>query len=142
LSVAENIFPVDKPVNAFGLIDYAKLYQKTATLLEQLQLNNISPKTVVGKLSAPQKQMVEIAKALAQNPSLLILDEPTASVTHKETETLFHIIRQLKVKGVAIIYISHRMAEIKQVADVVTVLKDGCLQGTLVHKRLRNSLCE
>jgi ribose transport system ATP-binding protein len=131
LSVAENIFPVDKPVNAFGLIDYAKLFQKTESLLEQLQLKNISPKTVVGKLSAPQKQMVEIAKALAQNPSLLILDEPTASVTHKETETLFNIIRQLKARGVAIVYISHRMAEIKQIADVVTVLKDGCLQGTV-----------
>jgi ribose transport system ATP-binding protein len=131
LSVAENIFPVNQPVNRFGLIDYSTLHQRTGTLLEQLQLKNISPKTIVGKLSAPQKQMVEIAKALAQNPSLLILDEPTASVTHKETETLFNIIRQLTEKGVAIIYISHRMAEIKQIANVVSVLKDGCVQGTV-----------
>src|SRR5688572_344514 len=131
LPVAENIFPVDKPVNAIGLIDYASLNNKTAVLLEQLQLKNILPKTIVGKLSSPQKQMVEIAKALAQSPSLLILDEPTASITNKETETLFNIIRQLKAKGAAIIYITHRMAEIKEVADVVTVLKDGCFQGTV-----------
>lgn len=131
LSVAENIFPVNKPVNSLGFIDYSTLHERTAALLAQLQLQSISPQTIVGKLSAPQKQMVEIAKALAQNPSLLILDEPTASITHKETETLFSIIRQLKENGVAIIYISHRMAEIKQIADVVSVLKDGRYQGTV-----------
>lgn len=131
LSVAENIFPVNSPVNALSLIVYHRLYEKTKALLEQLQLKSIEPKTIVGKLSSPQKQMVEIAKTLAQEPSLLILDEPTASITHKETETLFGIIQQLKEKGTAIIYISHRMAEIKQIADTVSVLKDGCFQGTV-----------
>jgi ribose transport system ATP-binding protein len=131
LSVAENIFPVNQPLSGIGLIDYDTLYQKTATLLQQLQLKDISSKTIVGRLSAPQKQMVEIAKALAQEPSLLILDEPTASITHHETGTLFNIIRQLKAKGVAIIYISHRMAEIREIADEVSVLKDGRYQGTV-----------
>lgn len=130
LSVSENIFPVDKPVNKLGLIDYPALNRQASALLAYLQLKNISPQTIVGRLSAAQKQMVEIAKSLARNPSLLILDEPTASVTHEETETLFQIVRQLKAKGVAVIYISHRMGEIKEIADVVTVLRDGCVQGT------------
>lgn len=131
LSIAENIFGSNQPVGAFGLIDYPALYQKVQHLLEQLQIRHLSPKMPVGRLSSAQKGMVEIAKALAQNPSLLILDEPTASITHQETETLFHILRGLKEKGVAIIYISHRMAEIKEVADVVSVLKDGRYQGTM-----------
>jgi ABC-type sugar transport system ATPase subunit len=130
LSVAENIFPVNQPLNNFGFISYPQLYKQTQHLLDELQLNNISPKTQIDKLSSAQKQMVEIAKALAQNPSLLTLDEPTASITNLETQTLFSIIKRLKEKGVAIIYISHRMAEIKTVADVVSVLKDGCYQGT------------
>lgn len=131
LSVAENISPVNRPLNNIGLIDYDALYQTATILLQQLQLKEILPKTIVGKLSAPQKQMVEIAKALTQEPTLLILDEPTASITHHETETLFSIVRQLKTKGVAIIYISHRMAEIREIADEVSVLKDGRYQGTV-----------
>jgi ribose transport system ATP-binding protein len=74
--------------------------------------------------------MVEIAKALAQQPQLLILDEPTASLTGTETQNLFAIVRQLRQRGVAVIYISHRMAEIKEIADTVSVLKDGCFQGS------------
>lgn len=131
LSVAENIFPINQPLNKIGLIECDTLYRKAGALLQQLQLKALSPKTIVSRLSAPQKQMVEIAKALAQERALLILDEPTASITHHETETLFNIIRQLKANGVAIIYISHRMAEIKEIADEVSVLKDGRYQGTV-----------
>ena len=130
LTVAENIFPVNQPLNRFGLIDYRQLYFQTQQLLDELQLTNLVPKTVVALLSPAQKQLVEIAKALAQNPSLLILDEPTASITNNETAILFSIIKKLKEKGVAIIYITHRMAEIKAIADTVTVLKDGCYQGS------------
>lgn len=131
LSVAENIFPVNQPQTALGFIDHKALYNNTVTLLAELQLNNISPHTIVGKLPAAQKGMIEIAKALAKKPSVLILDEPTASLTHEETAVLFTIIRKLKQTGVAIIYISHRMTEITMLADVVTVLKDGVLQGTV-----------
>jgi ribose transport system ATP-binding protein len=135
LSIAENIFPVHQPVNSFGLIDKRALFQKTRQLLNELQLEALDPELIIGKLSGTEKAMVEIAKALAKNPSLLILDEPTASITHRETKVLFRLIRQLKAKGVAIIYISHRMAEIKQIADVVSVLKDGQYQGTVsVHE--------
>jgi ABC-type sugar transport system ATPase subunit len=130
LTVAENIFPVNAPKNRWGLIDYKKLFQQTEELLATLQLKNIAPRTLVTKLSAAQKQMVEIAKALASSPSLLILDEPTASITHTEIETLFHLVRKLKTEDVAVIYISHHMAEIKEVADTVSILKDGQHQGS------------
>ena len=130
LSVAENIFANTQPRNRWGFIDYRALHAQTGRLLEYLHLNNIGPATRAGDLSQGQKQMVEIAKALAKNPDILILDEPTASITERETETLFSIIRQLKGLGKSVIYISHRMAEIFQVADRVTVLKDGCYQGT------------
>lgn len=130
LSIAENIYPVDPPTN-WGLIDYTRLYHQTDALLHQLGVSGLSPKTRVGRLVPAQKSMMEIAKALAQSPSLLILDEPTASLTHTEAEALFRLVADLKKRGVAVIYISHRMAEIKEVADVVTVLKDGMYQGTM-----------
>lgn len=131
LSVAENIFPVNQPQTPRGFIDHKTLAQQTALLLAALQLNTVSPHTIVGKLSAAQKGMIEIAKALAKKPSVLILDEPTASLTHEETELLFTILKKLKDAGVAVIYISHRMAEITALADVITVLKDGVQQGTV-----------
>jgi ribose transport system ATP-binding protein len=130
LTVAENIYPVNQPLGLFGLINYQQLYKQTQALLYELQLSHLSPTMKVESLSSSQKQMVEIAKALAQEPHWLILDEPTASITNKETEILFSIIRRLKTKGVAVIYISHRMADIKAIADVVSILKDGVFQGT------------
>lgn len=134
LSIAENIFSVRLPLTKAGLIDYAVLYEKTRRLLNDLGLSHLSPKTVTGKLSPALKQMVEIAKAIAQEPSLLILDEPTASITHSETEILFRIIRRLKEKGVGIVYISHRMAEIQQIADTISVLKDGAFVATVSNE--------
>ena len=130
LSIAENVFAGQQPVNKWGFIDGKKLYQQTKALLERLRLTHLQPNTLVSGLSPAQKQMVEIAKALAKNPSILLLDEPTASITENETQLLFSIIRQLKQEGVAIVYISHRMAEISAVADKVSVLKDGRYQGT------------
>ncbi|HEY4965940.1 MAG TPA: sugar ABC transporter ATP-binding protein, partial [Puia sp.] len=131
LSVAENIFPVKQPCNHWGLIDFAKLIRQTKELLDQLKLNDISPNAIVGSLPTAHQQMVEIAKALAVMPKLLILDEPTASITQKETWLLFDIIRELTAKGVAVIYISHRMQEIPAIADKISVLKDGIFQGTI-----------
>ena len=134
LTIAENIYPTDQPINRYGVIDHDALYKQTQSLLDELELKELTPTIRLDKLSTSQKQMVEIAKALAQHPSFLIFDEPTASITHRETATLFSIIRKLKEKGVAIIYISHRMSEIKEIADVVSILKDGIYQGTFpVH---------
>ena len=130
LSVAENIFANTQPRNRWGLIDYRALHARTGRLLESLHMAHLSPQTAVADLSQGQKQMVEVAKALSKNPDILILDEPTASITERETATLFSIIRGLKAGGKSVIYISHRMGEIFQVADRVTVLKDGRYQGT------------
>ncbi len=130
LTIAENIFPNRQPKNRWGLIDYKKLYQQTQQLLNDLQLE-LSPSTWLANLSAGEKQMVEIAKAISLEPSLLILDEPTASLTNRDTEILFRIVRRLKEKGTGVIYISHRMNEIKEIADEVSILKDGRYQGTV-----------
>jgi ribose transport system ATP-binding protein len=136
LSVAENIYVENQPRQAAGFIDFKKLYSQTTTLLDRLGLSAISPATEVSMLSPARKQMVEIAKALSRNPQILILDEPTASITDSEVTILFNIIRELKVQGVSIIYISHRMSEIFQISDRVSVLKDGQYQGTINSSEL------
>src|SRR5690606_33163642 len=130
LSVSDNIFANTQPLNRWGLINHKELFRKTKQLLESLKINNIYPTSLVSNLSPGQKQMVEIAKALSKNPDILILDEPTASISEPETQVLFDIIRKLKSDGKSIIYISHRMKEIFRIADRVSVLKDGKHQGT------------
>jgi ABC-type sugar transport system ATPase subunit len=129
LSVAENIFANQQPVNRWGIIQFDILYQKTLALLQQLDID-IRPSRLVADLSPPQRQMVEIAKALSKQPSIFILDEPTASLTSKETRKLFEILKTLKAKGVSIIYISHRLEEVFELADRISILKDGRYQGT------------
>ncbi|PSR57045.1 sugar ABC transporter ATP-binding protein [Adhaeribacter arboris] len=130
LSVAENIFANRQPRNSWGFIHYSKLFAQTRALLQELHIDYLQPEQLVADLSPGEKQMVEIAKAFAQNPAILLLDEPTASITARETQTLFTLIKQLKKAGKSIIYISHRLPEIFQIADRVTVLKDGRYQGT------------
>ncbi|WP_276370670.1 sugar ABC transporter ATP-binding protein [Chryseolinea sp. H1M3-3] len=136
LSVAENIFANLQPRNRYGIIQFNTLYEKTNALLRKLKLFDINPRTLVAKLSPAEKQMVEIAKALSKDPSILILDEPTASLTDRETKTLFEIIQTLKTNGVSIIYISHRLNEIFLLSDRVSILKDGQYQGTFDSKGL------
>lgn len=130
LTVAENIFANRQPGNWFGLIQYRTLLANSQALLDQLHLTDIHPDSRVSELSAGQKQMVEIAKALSQNPDILLLDEPTASLTERETQTLFALLRQLRMQGKAIVYVSHRLTEIFALANRVSVLKDGRYQGT------------
>lgn len=134
LNVAENIFANQQPTNKFGIIRFNELYQQTTLLLQQLNLSEINPRMLVSKLSPAQKQLVEIAKALAKKPAIFILDEPTASLTEKETNALFSILQKLKNQGVAIIYISHRLEEIFLLADRISILKDGKYQGTFLQK--------
>src|SRR6185436_11635417 len=90
----------------------------------------------VSRLSQPKKQLVEIAKALSRSPSILILDEPTTSITEKETRALFDILSKLKQQGVSMLYISHRLDEIFRISDRVSVLKDGRSQGTFVASEI------
>jgi len=125
LTVAENIFlgrPLRKPRT--GLVDWDRMRRHTNLLLQQLSIE-IDPQAVVGQLSVAEQQLVEIAKAMSLESSLLIMDEPTAALGLTETRRLHELIRRLAGQGKAILYISHRLDEVFQIADRVTVLKDG-----------------
>lgn len=129
LNVAENVFAGRQPINRWGRIDRGVLRRETRRLLDQVGLT-CDPDSPLTQLSPAQQQMVEIAKALSLHARLIIFDEPTAALTETETRALFAVIRQLKAQQVGIIYISHRLEEVFQMADRVTVLKDGEGQGT------------
>lgn len=130
LSVAENIFAGRQPTRFAGIVDWRLMRRRAAELLQQLR-TTIAPDVLVSTLSPAQRQMVEIAKALSFNLRLLILDEPTASLTVTESQHLFSVVRELSRQGVTTIYISHRLAEVFELADRVTVLKDGAVTGQL-----------
>lgn len=123
LSVAENIFMGDYITKA-GFIDYKGLVQKSKVLLDELELD-IDPKTLVGLLDVADRQTVQIARALAQDAKILIFDEPTASFGRKEKMNLLKIIKRIAARGIGIIYISHHLDEVFELADRVTVLRDG-----------------
>ena len=126
-TVAENIWLGRYPTKKYGIVtvvDHAKMYKDTDELLKKLKLD-IDPHAKLGSLSIAQMQMVEIAKAVSANCKVLILDEPTSSLTANEVESLFRIMRELKEQGVALVYISHKMDEIKVIADEVTIMRDG-----------------
>ncbi len=123
LSVAENIFLAREPRKAF-FIDRAKLRVDARRCLARLAVD-IDPGAIVSTLSVAQRQMVEIAKALSIDAEVLIMDEPTSSLTESETEQLFRVILELKRAGVAIVYITHRLDEMERIVDRVTVLRDG-----------------
>lgn len=131
LTVAQNVFIGREPTRALGLLlDDDKLNRDAASLLAHLNLA-IDPRTIVGGLTVARQQMVEIAKALSFNSRVLIMDEPTAALNNAEIAELFTVIRELKGRGVGIIYISHKMDELKRIADRVTVLRDGEYVGTV-----------
>lgn len=127
LPIVENVYMGNVPGNGL-VVDYNRMLDGAREIFESFGLN-INPKAEVGSLSPAMMQIVEIAKAIALNLKILILDEPTAPLTTKETEILFRIIRQLKSKGVAIIYISHRLEEIFQICDSIVVMRDGIKVG-------------
>ncbi|MBX3568378.1 MAG: sugar ABC transporter ATP-binding protein [Rhizobiaceae bacterium] len=129
LTVAENVFISEQPLNRFGFVDYAQMERRAAEALKQLG-TDIDVRRLVKTLSVAEQQMVEIAKALVGTIKVLILDEPTAVIAGREVELLFERIAMLRSRGVAVIYISHRLEEIFRIADRVTVLKDGRLVGT------------
>jgi ribose transport system ATP-binding protein len=130
LSVAENIFFGNIPRKR-GFVDFKTLYQKTQKLLDAVGLG-VSPQTPVELLGVAQMQLVEIAKALSSKSKVLILDEPTATLTSREIDTLFDIIRKLKTEGVTIIFISHHLEEVFLIGDRISVLRNGEMAGTHV----------
>jgi ribose transport system ATP-binding protein len=129
MTVAENVFISNQPITKFGLVDYKTMETRAAEALRQLG-SDVDVKRMVKTLSVAEQQMVEIAKALVGTVKALILDEPTAVIAGREVEFLFNRIRMLRERGVAVVYISHRLEEIFEIADRVTVLKDGRLVGT------------
>lgn len=141
LSIAENIFMGREPLRFRWLrtIDYKRMHEEAAAQLAQLKATHIPVTTPAGLLSTPDQQLVEIASALAQHCSVVIMDEPTTALTGEETQQLFAVIEALKQQNVTIIYISHRMDEIFQIADRATVLRDGRLIGSVAIQDTSNS---
>lgn len=130
LTVAENLLLGDEPRNRFRGIDRAAMLKRARELLARLD-DRIDPLARVETLSIAEQQVVEIARALRHQARVLVMDEPTAALTEREAARLFDLIEQLRSQGTALIYITHRMAEIERLADRVTVLRDGEIAGTL-----------
>ncbi|MTH65560.1 sugar ABC transporter ATP-binding protein [Paracoccus shanxieyensis] len=135
LSVTANVF-LGRELGGFRL-DHAGMRKQTAALLDRLH-SKINPDTLIRDLSVPDRQMVEIAKALARNTRVLIMDEPSAVLTHREVGTLYEQVDRLRAQGVAILYCSHRLDEVAHLADRITVLRDG----RVVRQALRGELTE
>ena len=134
LSVAENIFVGQLPINkTTKLIDWKTAEKKSSDVLSLLN-SKINPKSIVGTLSIYEKQIVEVAKAIHKNAKVLIMDEPTAALSEKDSKSLFEVIDKLKSQGVGIIYISHRIEEVFNITDRVSVMRDGMFIGTKTTK--------
>ena len=137
-SIGENIYVGRYPLKKMGplsVIDHDRMYEDAARVLEEVHLN-FDPRAKLGSLSVSQMQLVEIAKAVSADCKVLILDEPTSSLTAAEVEALFTIINELRGKGVSIVYISHKMDEILRISDEVTIMRDGQYIGTWSAKKL------
>lgn len=130
LTVAQNIFIGREPKSRWGVLDEAQLNRDAAAIFAAMKVP-LDPRAVVRTLTIAKQQMVEIAKALSFRSRILIMDEPTAALNEAETADLFAIIRRLKSEGVAIVYISHKMDEIRRISDRVTVMRDGAYVGTV-----------
>ena len=131
-SVGENLYLGRFPVKKYGplqVIDHKAMYAETEKWLKEVKMD-FEPKALLGTLSVGQMQSVEIAKAVSQQARVVIFDEPTSSLSDNEVEALFRIMNDLRDKGVAMVYISHKMDEIKQIADDITIMRDGTYVGT------------
>ena len=135
LTVAQNVFLGREPKNAFGLIDHKKMNQMTQELIDKYEFP-LKPTTIVDNLGIGQRQLIEILKGLSQDSKLLIMDEPTASLSGKEAEMLFRIITTLREQGVSIIYISHRLEEVYRLSDRLTILRDGKNEAVLEKEEI------
>ena len=128
MTVSENIWLRREPINAFGVINHREMRRRTQALFDRLEID-IDPEVEVRDLSVASRQMVEIAKAVSYDSDILIMDEPTSAITDKEVAHLFRIIRALKAEGKGIVYITHKMNELFEIADEVSVFRDGRFVG-------------
>ena len=136
LSISENVFMGHPLVsNRLQRIDWKGMHQRTKQLLQELEIN-LDPKTTMNMLNVAERQLVEIAKALSLDSKILLMDEPTSSLTIQEAERLFAVIRRLRDDGVAIVFISHRLDEVFELSDRITVLRDGKYIGTKDTKEI------
>lgn len=136
LSVAENIFLGREPRAFKGVVDWRRLSTQTEELLKRVGLDHVSPKVLVNELSIAEQQLVEIAKALSYASKIIVMDEPTAALNEEDTQRLINIMAGLKQQGMAIIFITHRLEEVKKVADQVTVLRDGRFIGSVTAQNV------
>ncbi|MGI6438755.1 MAG: sugar ABC transporter ATP-binding protein [Sphaerochaetaceae bacterium] len=130
LSVKENIFIGNEPVNKQGAIDWPLVEQKSRDVLKSIGLD-IDPNVPLNELGTGQQQLVEIAKSLVKNIKLIIMDEPTSSLSSKEIQILYDVVERLKEQNITIIFISHKLDEVMKIGDRISILKDGVLTGTL-----------
>ncbi|MCW6678380.1 sugar ABC transporter ATP-binding protein [Anaerococcus sp. NML200574] len=133
LSVGQNIFLGREPRNKYGLIDYDKIYNDSNNMLKEFGLD-IDSRTKVGQLNIANQQLVEIIKAISFNVKILVMDEPTSSLSDKDVEVLFKLINSLKKSGISIVYITHRFEEIFKITDTITVMRDGNYINTVKTK--------
>ncbi|KQT64529.1 D-ribose transporter ATP-binding protein [Aureimonas sp. Leaf460] len=129
MTVAENIWIRREPKNRFGFVDHGELRRRTEKLFAELSID-IDPEVETQTLSIASRQMVEIAKAVSYNSDVLIMDEPTSALTDREVEHLFRIVRKLRAEGKGIVYITHKMDELAEIADEVSIFRDGKYIGT------------
>lgn len=134
LDIGANVFLGREP-RRFGLVDHGRIHREAQPFLDRIGLR-VSSRELVSNLSIGRQQMVEIAKALSIQSRVLIMDEPTSSLSQHETENLFRVIKELRQQGVSIVYISHRLGEVKELADRVTVLRDGQNAGELKREEI------
>ncbi|MFC4592055.1 sugar ABC transporter ATP-binding protein [Sphaerisporangium corydalis] len=135
LSVTENLLMGGFPRRRGGLIDWPAAHARARELLESIGFGAIDPRTIAGRLSVARQQMVEIAKALVDEPRVLVLDEPSAVLAGTDLEALFALIRRLRDRGVLVVYVSHRLAEVLELADSIVVIKDGRVIGSTEPSR-------
>ncbi|RKX96774.1 MAG: sugar ABC transporter ATP-binding protein, partial [Spirochaetes bacterium] len=130
LTVAQNVYSNREPANAFGFIREKELNKQVGEIFRRMGVE-INPRETAGNLSVAQQQLVEIAKALSQDAQLIIMDEPTSSLSEKEVDYLYSIVDGLKADGLTLIFISHKLDEVFRVADRISVLRDGLMIGTV-----------
>jgi inositol transport system ATP-binding protein len=135
MTVAENIWIGREPLGRLGLIDHRALVRRTADLLAELDID-VDPDALISDLTLARRQMVEIARAVSYESDILIMDEPSSTLSEREVERLFRLVAELKARGKAIIYISHKINEVFSIADEVTVLRDGRIVGSAEAKQL------
>ena len=138
MTIGENIYLGNYPLDRFGLVDHKKMYEETEKLLKKVALNK-KPQTKLNELTVSQMQSVEIAKAISKHAKVVIMDEPTSSLTAAEVDKLFAIIASLKSENIAIIYISHKMDEILKISDDITIMRDGKYVGTFPATEMTNA---